>query len=166
MLVDILRGTPAWVYALFAYLLWMGGRRLRTRVRSVQSTWVAPLLFVAWGLSGLAGRGGSLSSTLACWIAGAAAGVAIGYRIEPAPSVDRAARTVLQPGSVIPLLRNLAIFGAHYLLHVAAVINPGAASRLLAGDVVVSGLGAGYFVGWGLSFARAWRVASARLAAG
>ncbi|MBO9661518.1 DUF6622 family protein [Dokdonella sp.] len=166
MLVDILRGTPIWVYVLFAYLLWMGAWRLRPRVRNVQSTWIAPLLFIAWGLSGLAGREGSLSSTLACWIVGATVGIAIGHRIEPAPSVDRATGTILQPGSLIPLLRNLAIFGAHYLLHVAAVISPGAASRLLSWDVVVSGLSAGYFVSWGLLFARAWRDAPARTIAG
>lgn len=163
MFVDILRGTPIWVYALFAYLLWMGVWRLRTQVRSVQSTWIAPLLFIVWGLSGLVGRAGPLP--LACWIAGAAVGAAIGYRIEPAPSVDRAAGTVRQPGSAIPLLRNLAIFGAHYLLHVAAAIHPEGAARLLSWDVVVSGLGAGYFVGWGLRFAGAWRGAPARAAA-
>lgn len=166
MILDILRGTPIWVYALFAYLLWMGVWRLRTRIRSVQSTWIAPVLFIAWGLSGLAGREGPLSSTLTWWIAGAALGVAIGYRIEPAPSVDRATGAIRQPGSAIPLLRNLILFGAHYLLHVAAAIGLGAAAHLLSWDVAVSGLSAGYFVGWSVLFTRAWRAAPARAAAG
>jgi hypothetical protein len=159
MILDILRATPVWVFALFAYLMWMGLARLRTRVRSMRSLWIAPALFVAWGLSGLLGRAGPLAPTLACWIAGAVAGAAIGRRIEPMPSVDRASGTVRQAGSAIPLLRNLALFGTHYLLHVAAAFVPSSAARLMSWDIAVSGLGAGYFIGWAVLVAQVRRVA-------
>lgn len=163
MILDILRATPVWVFALFAYLLWMGLWRLRTRTRSVRSLWIAPALFIVWGLSGLLGRPGPLPLTLACWTAGAAIGAAIGRRIEPVPLLDLASGTVRQASSAIPLLRNLAVFGAHYLLHVAAAFAPASAARLMSWDTVVSGLGAGYFIGWGLLLARAWRAAPSPL---
>lgn len=159
MILDILRATPVWVFALFAWLLWMGVARLRTRVRRVRSLWIAPALFVAWGLSGLHGRAGPLAPTLACWIAGAVAGAVIGRRIEPMPVVDRASGAVGQAGSAVPLLRNLALFGAHYLLHVAAAFAPASAARLMSWDIAVSGLGAGYFIGWAALVAQMWRAA-------
>jgi hypothetical protein len=63
----------------------------------------------------------------------------------------------LLPGSVLPLLRILIIFGAHYVLRVAATIRPDSSSTYLTWDIYVSGAGAGYFFGWSLRFIRSYR---------
>lgn len=166
MIAEILRATPIWVFVLFAYLMWAGLCRLRTQVRRMRSLWIAPVLFVLWGLYGLLGRAGPLPLTLACWVAGAVLGAMIGRWIEPLPSSEGTPGLVRQRGSAIPLLRNLLVFGAHYLLHVAAAFaTASAAARLMSWDTVVSGLGAGYFLGWGLLLAHSLRASSSPSAA-
>jgi hypothetical protein len=154
MILAVLSGTPLWVYALFAYLLQAGAQRLRSRRVGLGRLWAAPALFVAWGLAGLAGHPGPFAATLACWLLGAALGALIGRRLEPAPLFDHAGRQALLPASAVPLLRNLAIFGAHYLLHVAAALAWAPSLALMRWDAAVSGLGAGYFAGWALGLVR------------
>jgi hypothetical protein len=51
-------------------------------------------------------------------------------------------------GSVVPLMRNLAIFTAKYGLTVAITIHPTQRAILAPWDIAVSGLAAGYFFGW------------------
>lgn len=149
MILDILRGTPIWVFALFAFLMYMGAQRLRTRRIDMRRLWIAPAVFIVWGLSGLGGRPDPFAVTLACWLIGGVIGVLIGRVLEPLPQIDWAQRQVLQPASVIPLLRNVTLFATHYLLHVGAFFAP-ASAHLMRWDAAVSGLGAGYFAGWAI----------------
>jgi hypothetical protein len=69
---------------------------------------------------------------------------------------DRGRRRVLLPGSLLPLLRILVIFGAHYVLRVAAAIHPDMSATYLTWDIYVSGASAGYFVGWSVRFMRSY----------
>lgn len=159
MILDILRHTPVWVYALAAWLTWMGLRRMRPRERSVRSLWILPAVFIAWGLAGLFAQRAALPLAPLWWLLAAALGGLIGPRLEPVPRIDRASGLAVLAGTPVPLLRNLAIFGAHYLLHVAAVLDPAGTARLMSWDVAVSGFCAGYFIGWGACLVRAWRTA-------
>jgi hypothetical protein len=157
MVFEILRHTPVWVYALFAYLVWMGLKRLQPSVRDMRRVYVVPAVFIVWGLSGLVQRADVLPHGGWNWLLGAVLGVALGAILQQRMQVDRRHRRVLQPASVVPLLRNLAIFGSHYLLNVAAAIHPRESVDYLGWDVIVSGLSAGYFVGWAIRFALAYR---------
>lgn len=159
MLIQILRGTPMWVFALFAYLVWMGIKRLQPGVRNVRSIWVTPAIFIAWGVFGLLQRNGPFAQTVIDWLVGGALGGIFGGAPRQRLLVDRIRRRVLQPGSVIPLARNLLIFGGHYLLNVAAVVRPGLRDVLMNWDIVVSGVSAGYFIGWALRFLQSYRAA-------
>jgi len=160
MVFEILRHTPVWVYALFAYLVWMGLSRLRPSLRDVRRVYVVPAVFIVWGLSGLAQRADVLPNAGWNWALGAVIGIALGGMLQQRMQVDRPRRRVLQPASVVPLLRNVAIFGSHYLLNVAAAIHPRDSAGYLGWDVIVSGLSAGYFIGWAIRFALAYRAAS------
>jgi hypothetical protein len=64
---------------------------------------------------------------------------------------------VRQPGSVVPLLRNLGLFGAHYVLQVAMAVRPQWRDALLGWDLAVSGFSVGYFVAWSLRFVQGLR---------
>jgi len=165
MILDILRGTPIWVFALFAFLMYMGAQRLRSRRSDMRRLWIAPVVFIVWGLSGLGGRSDPFAITLACWLLGAAIGALVGRVLEPLPQIDWTQRQVLQPASVIPLLRNFTLFVTHYLLHVGAFFAP-ASAHLMRWDAVVSGLGAGYFAGWAIALLRGRRTPTAADAAG
>lgn len=151
--IAVLRGTPIWVFVLFAYLLSTGLKRLQPGVRPLHRMWMLPGVFIVWGLLGLFARNGSVAIVLSQWIAGATVGLLLGAALDVPMQVDRIRGLVWQPGSVLPLLRNQSIFLAHYFLQVAAALNPAASHSLLGWNVVVSGLSAGYFIGWALRFA-------------
>ena len=75
---------------------------------------------------------------------------------------DHARRRVLLPGSILPLLRILIIFGSHYVLRVAAAIQPDMSATYLSWDIYVSGASAGYFVGWSVRFMLSYKKAPQR----
>lgn len=157
-LASILHGTPLWVFALFAYLLWTGIRSLTASVRKLGLIWITPAIFIVWGLIGLFARSGSVTHWLIAAVVGGGLGALAGVSVQ----LDREKRLVVLPGSVFPLIRNLAIFGAHYVLAVLAALKPQMSAHYLAGDVYVSGLGAGYFVGWTIRFVMSYRQAIRR----
>ena len=161
MLLEILRHTPTWVFAVFAFLAWSGLKRLQGRVRDVRCCAIAPLIFIAWGILGLAHRSDTIPHAFAWWLVAAALGAAIGLAFEQPMQVDRERLLVRQPGSPWPLARNLLIFGAHYALNVAAALHPHWQERCMQWDLLVSGLSAGYFVGWSLRFVLTYRTAPA-----
>ena len=80
--------------------------------------------------------------------------------------IDAARGLVAMPGSVVPLVRNLAIFLVKYCLGVAAVLAPAWHGQLAYWDIAVSGLSAGYFMGFLLRFAIKYRSVTQPQAAG
>src|SRR5258706_6103182 len=53
MAIRILANTPVWVFALLAYLLWLGWRSLRPRTQPIWRLLIVPLVFFLMGLSRL-----------------------------------------------------------------------------------------------------------------
>ena len=159
----ILHGTPAWVLVLFAALLALGVQALRTRSVAPWRLLVVPALFIGWGLVTLALRAAAAPAFAAAWGGAALAGIAIGWLSagENAVRFDRANARVTALGSPTTLIRNLAIFAAKYGLAVAMARVPEHLPALLAWDSGVSGLAAGYFVGWLLRVFAQYRAARA-----
>ena len=96
---------------------------------------------------------------IADWSAAAAVGAAIAWtttRLHDV-AIDRARQLVSLAGSALPLIRNLLIFSAKYGLGVAVAIAPASKSGLAVWDIAVSGASAGYFLGWLLRLASAYR---------
>jgi hypothetical protein len=149
---QILSGTPIWVFALLAYLLWVGSARLKAGVRDLARIWITPAIFIVWGLVGLFQRPGDFSEVLIRWAVGFGGGAALGLAFAIPMQADHSRRRVLLPGSILPLLRILVIFGSHYVLRVAAAIHPEMSATYLNWDIYVSGASAGYFLGWSIRF--------------
>jgi hypothetical protein len=167
VVVPILSHTPPWAFAVLAILVFFGVRGLRERTMSVWRLLVVPAVFIAWGGVSLSIRAGAAPALLVAWLAAAAAGFAIGWlttRLNNA-ALDRAAGRVRVPGSPVPLLRNLSIFLVKYALAAASAIMPGLAASLAPWDIGVSGLAAGYFLGWLARFALRYRGAATAMAA-
>ena len=53
MLLQIIKGTPLWVWALLAALLWLGFRQTRTRVVGSRRAALLPGIFVILSLAGV-----------------------------------------------------------------------------------------------------------------
>lgn len=150
----ILQGTPVWVFALFFVLVWLGARRLRPSTMSLARVWTVPAIFIVWGLSGLFARSGAPLDIAGHWLIGAAIGAVLGaWSLSPqALRFDHRRRLVHQPGSVLPLLRNLLIFAGHYVLQVFAATHPQLRDSAMGWDLYVSGFSAGFFIGWAIRF--------------
>ena len=156
-ILAILSGTPLWVWALLAGLTGLGLQATRARRVKLRRVFATPLAFVGWGLATLALHAGP--TALVAWPTAASLGLVLGLAVTRLDGVrgDRALGVVELPGSWLPLIRNLGIFGVRYALAVAAALLPAAHDRLMLWDLAVSGLSAGYFAGWLAVFMRRWR---------
>ncbi len=158
-LMSILQHTPWPVYALFAFLLVLGVQALRPRTVNAWRLLAVPMAFVAWGVISLLSRATVAPWLVADWLGAGIAGAAIGAGTARllAFRIDRSARRVQVPGSVFPLLRNVGIFAAKYGLAVAVAIAPEQRATLALWDISISGLSAGYFIGWLVRFVLKYR---------
>ncbi|WP_044563265.1 DUF6622 family protein [Azospirillum sp. B4] len=157
IIARIVSHTPVWIFALFAFLVFMGVRRLRTNVQQTGRVWLIPGVFIIWGLYGLITRPGPMGPVLLEWAAGAAVGLMLARLSTIRIEVDRARGLVRQQGSWIPLARNIFLFGSHYVLNVLAAVRPDLHDAAIALDIGVSGFSVGYFAGWSWAFVQGYR---------
>ena len=67
----ILSGTPVWVWALFAYLLFRGITALRAREMTPARMLVLPVIFLVWALAGMFFELAAWPVALAAFVVGA-----------------------------------------------------------------------------------------------
>lgn len=146
---NILLHTPWWVFAVLALLLVLGVQALRPRVIAPWRLLVTPAIFIGWGLVSLALRLATSSPVLALdWAVAAALGAGLAWITTGTDAVRVEAAGIAVPGSPLPLVRNMLIFSAKYALTVAAVLAPARQGEIAILDIAVSGISAGYFLGW------------------
>lgn len=146
----LLQHTPVWVFALLAALIALGVQGLRPRSLPLWRVMIVPTVFILWGVLGIVTRSAAFPIGVIDWLIAAAAGFAIAWRTTRLKGVqfDQRRRQVLLPASGVPLARNLLVFFAKYSLTAAVAVNPALQAALLPWDIGVSGLSAGYFIGW------------------
>jgi hypothetical protein len=159
----ILQGAPWWVFPLLALLIWLGALALRPRTVALPRVFIAPAVFIGWGLVSLVTRSSASPLIPLDWLATAACGAVLAFATTRFDGLraDRDHRLVHLPASWLPLARNVLIFGAKFLLGAAMAMRPESRDQLLLWDIAVSGASAGYFLGWALRFALSYRQASA-----
>lgn len=157
----ILAHVPLWVWLLLAYLVWQGVSAMSDNTVSLRRVALLPLVFILWGVSGLVARSGGSIGPYLVWALGAAFLVPVGYCYGPRRMViDRAQGLVHRAGSPWPLIRNVSLFCAQFGSVVALVMLPAWQTELGLLRSALSGVMAGYFLGWGLAFLRAERKAA------
>jgi hypothetical protein len=161
--LNLITGAPVWVWPLLALLVYSGILAMRPRVVSWRRAIIVAIVFIGWGIAGLLGRAGLSPVLAATWLVAATSGgvLALGTSRFAELRADRGRGLVELPGSALPLARSLLVFTAKYALGVAAALYPEMRGDIAFWDVAVSGLGAGYFLGWSLRFAEAYRRAPA-----
>jgi len=164
IVVQVLVNTPWWVFALFSLLLALGLLALRPRVVPLWRLLVTPAVFIGWGLISLMLRFTPSSPLLAFdWVAAAAVGGVLARATISAEEIRVKPEGIAVSGSALPLVRSMLIFFAKYGLSVAAVLVPAQQGNIAIWDIAVSGVSAGYFLGWlailGLVYRRATRPA-------
>jgi hypothetical protein len=124
---EIVRHTPLWVWALLAALLMLGLSQLRARRVTPARLLILPGALLLLGLFSTATSFMPPWPALGAWAIALAAGCAFGARLSaPAGAAwDAHGRTLHLPGSWLPLLIIVALFGLRYAGGVALVLHPG-----------------------------------------
>ena len=150
-IVQVLKGTPGWVWGLFTGLLALGLNQLRDGRASLVRVTLMPVAmtgFSAWGTWSAFSASPSLGSSLLAWLACAAVLAAL---VAPTPSPAPC-------GSVVPLLLIMGIFLTRYVVGVELAMQPQLAHdgqfTLVVGALY--GVFNGLFIG---RAARLWRQA-------
>jgi uncharacterized membrane protein len=127
MLIEIVRHTPVWVWALLAALLVLGRlTQLRTRTVSRARLFVLPAVLGALGLTSTATAFQPAAPAMAAWGVALLLGALLGQHL-PTPTGarwDATGRRLRLPGSVLPLLVILAVFTLRYTASVALALHP------------------------------------------
>ena len=154
----ILINTPAWVFALLAYLVWQGAQAMRVRTQPIWRMLIVPLVFFLMGLSRLVMARGNGFEPLAAWLV---ATLAFGWLAfshgPPLLAVDRQNRTVTRRGSVAPLVRNITVFSLQYAVAVATAMKLEPHAAVAIAGHAISGASAGYFSGFAAALLRRYR---------
>jgi hypothetical protein len=149
--IEMARGTPVWVWVLFAYLVVRGTRALQGSVTTLGRLAVVPIVFSAWGLWSVATQSRDPGLTGLIWAASFVVGASLGaLRTARMPiQVDRSAGLVALPGSPMVLVLVLVVFCVKYALGAWAAIQPSATQTpaFMIYDVGITGLVAGMFAG-------------------
>ncbi|HVE10382.1 MAG TPA: DUF6622 family protein [Paraburkholderia sp.] len=161
--VEIIQGTPIWVWVLLVYLLSRGFKALHSGTAPLSRLAIIPVVFAGWGILHLLTYPLAGWSAALAWIVAALAGVLGGVFIASRSRfiVDPAANTVMLPGSVVPLVLILITFATKFWLgfELATVTNLSMLGLYTVIDAAVSGIVAGVFGGRFLTY---WRAMSAR----
>jgi hypothetical protein len=144
-----LGNVPWWVAPLLAFLIWRGWQASRSRTMPLRTVFIGPAIFIGWGVASLAARAATAPVLALVWSGALAAGGLLAMRtVRFAVQADRTTGLVSLPGSWGPLARYLGIFVAKFVLAAWSAIQPAMRQELAFWDVGVSGLSAGYFIGW------------------
>lgn len=166
-LVPVLRGTPVWVWGLFAALLALGASQLRDRTASLVRVSLMPVAMTLLSVSGtFSALGGSprRAMGIAIWLVAAALAFAVFSRGRSAGAQYDAERRVYRlQGSVTPLLTILGIFLVKYVVGVDLAMEPQLVQNApyVLGVAALYGAFTGVFVG---RASRLWRLPLRRAA--
>lgn len=156
--LQIVFGTPLWVWALLALLLYLGVRALRPTTAPPWRIAIVPTVFFVWGLAGLVVSNGQVAQRAGAWVVALAVGAIIGWMLAARRPirVDRVRHLVQMPGGPFTLVLSLLIFAIKYVFGVLHAMEPAAFAdaRLWMTELAVSGVLTGMFVG---RFAGVWR---------
>ncbi len=129
MLQQIISHTPIYVWLLLGFLVTRGLAASRDRALPLRQVAIIPAVMLVLALQDIGNRFGLTALPLAAWLGGFAVVTALVWRTTPAALVDRAAGTVLQKGSWVPLALMLAIVATKYAVAVACAMHPGLAQQ-------------------------------------
>lgn len=161
MLIQILAGTPKWVFALFALLLWLGSRQLLSHRISLTRATLMPVAMTALSVYGVLSVFSHQPVALLGWAVAALAAAAIVLRRRlPANTRYLAAQRRFElGGTAVPLVLMMGIFFTKYAVGVQVAMHPQRSSDLAFALAVglLYGAFSGTFAGRGL---RLWRLAA------
>ena len=150
MIQQIISHTPVYVWALLAFLLYRGYLASQERELSLLKVALIPGVMLVLALSGMNAHGALGTGVWGVWAVGMVAGSVLSWRLTSGDIVvDRAAGTIRQRGSWLPLALMVAIFLTKYTVAVLSVMHPELPHSLpfALGVTTLYGLFNGVFMG-------------------
>ena len=146
--IQILKGTPIWVWAILVALIYLGTKQLKPRVVKRYSVLIAPVVFLFVGLAA-SGRGPVGFVTWAVSLIALAGFTFFAWKPTGGARFQAEGDRLHLPGSAVPMLIMLSIFLLNYAINVVLAINPAYRSELAWQVVPALILGAlsGVFIG-------------------
>lgn len=154
----IVQGTPTWVCVLLIFLAYQGYAALQGSTSPLSKLAVVPLILAGLGIAHLVSEPLAGWTAALAWMIGLGAGIAGGAFTASRTRfiVDPVARSVMLPGSMVPLALIAVTFVARFWLgfDMATVTNLPVLETVVLIDAAVSGAVAGMFGGRVLTY---WR---------
>jgi hypothetical protein len=159
MIQQIVSHTPVYVWALLAFLMYRGWLASKDRQASLLKVALIPLVMLALAVTGIKTDGPLGEGIWAVWAVGAAASAALIWTLSTREIVvDRAAGTITQRGSWMPLGLMIAIFATKYAVAVVSAMHPELPHSLpfAVGITLLYGVFNGLFLGRLARYVAAW----------
>lgn len=157
-MLDILQGTPLWVYAIYLWICYYGSKACLGGRETRRSLMILPVVLVVWSLMSLAPS--ILSSS--AWVAGALAGSLLGMWLFNARGawLDANGDTLVLAGTWKTLLISQLFFAVKYYFGYQQAVHPLLLSThpMLVAVGGVSGFTVGLFCGRAIRLQRALAV--------
>ncbi|NWA86837.1 MULTISPECIES: DUF6622 family protein [unclassified Pseudomonas] len=154
-MLDILQGTPLWVYAVYLWICYYGIKACLGGRENRRSLMILPVVLVVWSLMSLAPS--ILSSS--AWVGGALVGSLVGMLLFNADGAQLAANgeTLVLPGTWKTLLISQLFFAVKYYFGYQQAVHPLFLStpEMLVAVGAVSGFTVGLFCGRAVRLQRA-----------
>lgn len=161
-MIELIKGTPTWVWLLLIFLIYMGSKSLFDRTIEVKKLLIMPIVFLVMTAShikdplsyGIFLALGAIVGFLTCFK----------YKIR----VDREHRLLRISGSPLPLILIILVFVKNYFYGYEHALHPEMFKNIifLAISYIVSGVFSGIFIGRaGTHFFRYLRLPSEDLSA-
>lgn len=148
-ILDIILGTPYWVWIVFTYLLWVGIQATKPSTVPLWRMSIIPLIFLVWSLSSIYSRCIACTQLIGFWGAAFTIGVLVGRYLMSRLDFRIDAAMIHLPGSSSTLILSMFFFILKYGLGVMYALNPIMRSDFMVQgfDVMISGLISGIFIG-------------------
>lgn len=160
MMMQILSGTPKWVFILFAALLWLGMQQMLPRRVGLNRATILPMAMTGLSLYGVTSAFGSQPMALLAWLGGVAVALTATMQLQSSTGIqyDATNRRFQLPGSMVPLALFMGIFFTKYAVGVAISVQPALAHNADFALAISSlyGVFSGVFLA---RAARLWRIA-------
>lgn len=142
-MIDLIKGTPMWVWLLLLFLLYTGSKSLFTRTIEVKKLLIMPIIFLVMTLS-------HIKDPVMYGIF-LALGIIIGFLtcFKAKVMVDREHKLLRLPGSPLPLILIIIVFAESYFYGYEHAVHPEKFESIifLTVSYIVSGVFSGIFIG-------------------